>query len=456
MAFLISSKLSTFLLNFLSLLYVIKLLSITEFGLYTTILLVMPFISQLISLSNYEYLLRELIDGSGDDAKLFSSVLIMPIFLSILIALILSFTFSSISIYVFIYFVFLCCFEYIQRYYISKSLSKYIALNDFLLNAGWVIVFYLLHNSSIGGDAFNDIFLSRVISVGFSLLFFTVIKIELIKNAQLSLEILLSSYKYGMPIVIGALSYALLRGIERILLSTYSSVEDAGIYSFIQVPLNVIFSFFTGTIFVTSIRHIRQSHVNGSENNVLGFVCNVVSLIFIPMLLVLGLNFDVFVKYFGDNKYHVSFIYPVLSCVSVFLFMLVTILKQDINLSNKGISNTKNFFFVLCLNVIISVFTYSNFGYKAAVLVNLLSNVMLYFLSVRVSKLKIVFTFKIFLLFALLVLTHTLIVPLIPTTSNIFYSFTYLSIETCLFFVISCVFFDFKSLVKLKKGSSYD
>ena len=184
MAFLISSKLSTFLLNFLSLLYVIKLLSITEFGLYTTILLVMPFISQLISLSNYEYLLRELIDGSGDDAKLFSSVLIMPIFLSILIALILSFTFSSISIYVFIYFVFLCCFEYIQRYYISKSLSKYIALNDFLLNAGWVIVFYLLHNSSIGGDAFNDIFLSRVISVGFSLLFFTVIKIELIKNTS--------------------------------------------------------------------------------------------------------------------------------------------------------------------------------------------------------------------------------------------------------------------------------
>lgn len=375
MPILFITKIVTFILGFFSTLYVVKLLSVDDFGLYSTILMSIPFINQFTSLCNYEYLIRNLINinSSKKDAEYLFSTMFITLIINMIISCVISIILKEISFFVFVYFIMLSLFEYIQRYYMAKSNVQGIAINDFLLNGFWIVLFFILNESHIGLSVFNIIFLSRIAVLFLSILYFSKKNIDLIKNIKISFDIILESYKYGIPIVIGAMAFTFLMGAERIFLTVYSDSNQAGLYSFIQIPFNVIFSLFSGTILVTSIRHIR---VNKSlhSNEVLNNVLDIVTILFLPILLLISVNFNIFEYIIGNNKYDINEKYTIFISLSCFFLMINTILKQDLILDGKGLCVTKIVIITLSINILLSYVFYSIYGYTAAIIVNFITN----------------------------------------------------------------------------------
>ncbi len=373
MLFLAIFKVLTFMMSFIGMLFVVRILTPADFGIYTTFLFLVPFISQLVTLSNYEYMLREL--PAEEDEKrraeiLFSS-LIIPVAIVVPVLAVDLLVFGSYTFF-FAYLLAVLIYEFFNRFSISRGNRYQVAVNDFFLNAGWVALYLVIVNSAFfDGDGVSQLFLSRIISVTIAIAIFVVIQTRTISLARINFDISKKTVRFGVSVVVASLCYSAFLAIDRFLLSWLAGPSEAGLYSFIQVPFNALLSFFTATIFVGTIAKIRKEKYENGTSSLLTKVVEVSGYIFFPAFVFAGIHFEVYAETVGSGKYSVGQVLAFTAGLSKCFFLQILLLRQDCISSGRGGSVSRIYLTSFVLYVALAIAIYPLFGAAGAVILNL-------------------------------------------------------------------------------------
>ncbi len=376
---LLAVKIVSYAVGFLSTIFILSKLPVDDFGLYSYILILLPFLNQICSLSTNEYLTKNIIcrDSTKQIAHTIYSTSLIPLICMFLLCVGILILDSSIS-YAVILFVFSqYLYEMIQRITIALGDSNYIALNDFLFTSSWFFISLLIYTYK-GELSLSEIFLARASVCIIAVIIFSIKNLKILKEFCFSTKITMEAYKFGLSVLLASISFTVIRASERFLLEHYSTLSDVAHYSYITIPSNLFYSLFVATIYVSNIRYLRLDSENKLKN-VVNTLCRLNSIFILPVLVFSGFMFNIFDSFAGKGKFNFEYYIPILAGVSTYFLIQSTLLKQKHIFDSNGKYISKLYTFVLGLILLSSYFIYPQYGFEGAFFTNLIFVIIVYF-----------------------------------------------------------------------------
>lgn len=391
MFYLALSKIASQIVSFIGLIFVVSVLDVAEFGVYTTLLFATPFVLQVLTLCNYEYFLNRapLVDESDQLYQLFWGVFILPLLLVILCG-VGAILFLGMPVIYLAYMLGVLTFDYINRFYVALNSRYLLAVADFLTNAAWFLMIMLLVLLFDVAVTVEAILISRVTCIGLLVIIFLSARLQLLHPKWFCWLNLVSSIKFGLPVLGGGLCYSALIAIDRVFLGWRESSESAGLYSFIMAPFTIVLALFIGTIFIGNIRKIRRLDVDNSKVFIQNLSITIVKL-FAPIFVFIATFFNVYEAWLGQGKYIVQAWFPMCAAFSVMLFLLLVLGRQIVIVSGMGGHLTFVYIPLLLLYATLAWFLYPLYGVSAAIVLNFLVNMSLFVVIWRLLELPLFF-----------------------------------------------------------------
>lgn len=399
----------TFLFVFLINIYLIKILSVHDFGVYNVLVLFATVGSMLFSLNLHEYFAIKISSDIDQNHKsrMFWTLLFSILIISIGFSLLLLFpsvkklilqalkiehfsTAYDLAIYFLVLQVSMLTF---LRYFMFSRNVKIYNLLKFLMDTAWAIPLLVI------GINLEIIFYSKIIAIipililSFYFIYRGCKKIFSLSNFMPNLGFLKTSFVYGIGTYLATLSYFLLTLTDKFMLSYLSSNESVGFYVFANLPFNTIYNFIVGTVFLIAIPYINKYHEEdkSKKTGIHSTLFKEIILFLTPILLFIIIFSNQIVMILGKQVYsEVQDMYPLLA-VNYLVFLLIIIPKQELTLNRVLMKLSYVYLFGLVLNIAMNSLLIPYYAYKGAIISTLLSNMTIFILLMKVSRLDRLF-----------------------------------------------------------------
>jgi len=397
------------ILNFLSSffigIYLIKHLSVNDFGIYSILLTVSSFINIILTLNIYEYLNISLKDNKIENNVLLSSILTVTVCVNIIFILIIIFSpikeiiLSSLNIsfdnlnlllLVLIFSVFYAIYNVLMRYLMFSGQVSLYNVSNYLYLYLWFIIVFLL------GFTFNlkNIFLMKVIAIimiSFLLLLIYYYSEKITIKLKINFLIIKKALSFGMGTFIAAISFFIYGALDKYMLSNMLNNNEVAYYTFANTPFNILMTIVTNILVLIMLPYINKLHERNIDDKfgLYHMLIKYITIFVMPIFIFIIIFQDNIILILGKQEYlHVgkSFIYL---SISFYLSLLIFLPKHELYLSNKLKVVSSIFLISVLLNICANYILIPMYKYEGAIIGTLIANVTLIILLLQKSKILI-------------------------------------------------------------------
>lgn len=379
-----------FITSFLVGIYLVKTLSVQNYGVYSILLIISGFINTVINLNIFEYLNIGIKNKRSYDYILFSTVLVFSLVINIFVVILIFITpfydflinlfkleTSKMAMNYVLYFSIIYVFYAIFMRYLMfyKKVFLYNIFN-YIYMYMWILPFLFLSLT------IDNLFLSKLI---FLFLLSILLLYVYMKNERkyflfkIDYTILKKSLKFGMGTVLATLSFFIYSTIDKVMLSYILSNEQVAYYAFSNTPFNIISTAFTSIIALIFIPYMNKFHQKNIivKKRLYNEIIKLTIIIIVPILVLINLFSEIIIILLGKEEYlftQESFIYI---SISIFIYLFLVILKQEIYLTGKLKKLSYILFFAIIINIILDFILINLIAYKGAIIATLITNMFI-------------------------------------------------------------------------------
>ena len=361
-------KIISYLIGPLSFIFVVKPLSVEDYGLYSLINTIINFSLIIIGLGIHRFNFKE-IPGKKikDKYEILKSTLIIQLAVGCLISIIFIFLlpfflgelYSNI-IYILIPLILISSID--QEIIRFLGLIKLISLKviySFVQKKLWLIpimILYFYQNISL-----STIYFSKLLSSLVALFFcFITLNKKALKKAEVNPITMKKSFTFGINIILIDLGMYLLEMGDRFILEIFSSTQMLGYYSFAYKWVRIVYSL--GTVFMYIMQpYIAEAYNKEKVDNRFKAVTRYINMslkytfvILISGLIYFSVNYSELVSFLAKAEYLKSF--NIMLILSLFpIFMSVSYFFQNILvLQSRNKAITKFYLHASLINLVIN------------------------------------------------------------------------------------------------------
>lgn len=388
-------KFFSYVLGPLSLVFIVKPLSVEEYGIYSLINVSISFLLVFLGLGLHRYNFKN-IPGKNIDEKysIIKSVLFFQILFIFIINAVLYYFFlyllpsdySKAVIYIILlidstYFV-----REISRFLgLLKLISKKVFISFFMDRLWLIALIYLFYKMKI--NLYNIIFLRFIFAITALLLSFKFLDFSLLKKAKINKNIIVEALKFGFPLIIVDLGINILEIGDRYILKFFYGNEVIGYYSFAYKWIRIIYSFGSLILFVMQPYISEIYNLEGLKGTKMKFLIKIILkytfIILVSGLIYFIINFEQLVYLLAKPDYLI--VYKIVFLLSPFpIFTVLAYFSQYLLiLKGKNKLIMKYYIQASVLNLLLNIILIPHFGAAGAAIATTISYIYIYIKNVK-------------------------------------------------------------------------
>jgi len=152
----------------------------------------------------------------------------------------------------------------VQHYLWAKTEIEHNNRVDVVQNALWILPLFVLWRSG-WRISVSGVFAANLAAVALAIFYgFRRIEVSAVWRARPNLKVIRTALIFSVPMIVPAFSEYALRIADRVILSSYRSLYEVGLYSFACSFLSTIFAFTASILFRTMVPHAVEAHNQGN------------------------------------------------------------------------------------------------------------------------------------------------------------------------------------------------